>query len=244
MTADRIRQDLRDVLAWLPLVDEIAAHACDAGRGNGGGPASARASTVERAAAYRATIAAHHDRLAALAAEVQQTRGDTPVKPSAAVIYLAGLADWIAASPLAADAAAEIAAIRGALAALAGYTPERSGFACASCRIRGNSAPRLERRPTPTGYRDVYECPVCGFTAHIEPAGPWNQGHRLNTLEPSWRETLRNSKARLKPTEVARLLDMKDTNRIRQWIHRGRLTKDDDGTVAISDIAALAWPDN
>lgn len=237
-TPSAIRANLADIASYSPALATLAASADSLGH-SGGGPASARSSAVERAVAFRASLDALGERLAALAAEIATARQDPPAATASPLAYIADAAEWLAGSPLAVPAAQEVQAVRDAAAGLVGEMPDRSGYRCPACQMRAYVVPRLERKPSAHGYGDIYECPVCGFRARIERPGPWNAYRAKNTLRAAWRAELFRTGHRLKPAEAARLVGMKDTNRLRQWIYRGRLAKDADGLVALADVAAL-----
>ena len=227
---DTIRDDLADVLRWGPAIRDLAATATDPRPG----------ANVERTVAYLHSIKLIEADLDAVAREVTATRGDDQAgKITNPALYLVGAAAWLARSALAEPVAFEIRAIRNRAARLVGYAPERSDYACMACRLAEGPGPRLERQPTTAGLSDIYECPNCGFRARIEPAGPWNNQRPLNTLQSAWRAVLYTTELRLAPAEAADLLGEHNTGRIRQWLHRGRLAKDEDGKVALADVARL-----
>lgn len=231
-----VRCRILDILRFTPFVDLLDEAAADPGKGR-----SVEGTVVERAAAHRRQIATLRARLDSLAAETARVRGDDAVIVGDPVAYLYGLADWLAASPIADAALTEISLVRDRYADLAGYSPDRSEYSCMSCRVNrpDEPTPRLVRKPTETGLSDIHECPACGYRARIEPAGPWNDETPLNTLQMAWRAVLYESQTRIDVAEAARLVGLKDTNRLRQWIHRGRLVKADDGTVALAAVARL-----
>lgn len=223
-----IRDDLADIMRWRPALDELAATAADPRPG----------ANVERAHAWLGQIDQIRADLESVALEVLASRRDVKIDTFAdPALYLVGSAGWLAASALAEPLAVEIRAIRNKAARLVGYAPDRSDYACMACRLAEGPGPRLERQPTDAGLSDIYECPRCGFRARIEPAGPWNRHRPLNTLQSAWRAVLYTTDLRVTPAEAADLLGERNTGRIRQWLYRGRLEKDDEGRIPLADVA-------
>lgn len=238
----RIADLARDLYAWLPILTDIANHAGEphSTKGTGG---TSDGTVTERALDKRDHIRGLLDRLDELAAEIVTTRGE-PVANAPASLIIHGLAPWIALQPFARDVFKELAEIHGRASTIVGYSPDKADYHCPHCRINQRlSVPRLERTPTDEGLPDLYTCPDCGYVAIIEQAGEWNNYVPVNTLEATWRlrivEALEASPERVKPATAAHMVGVK-TATVRNWKRLKKLATDDDGLVAVADVAKLA----